>query len=366
MNTSSLWLSGALVLAISSGCNSSSNTPSNIAAGKPPVGAPSALTNADQAKAKGAGKETELKPVVAPKEDDGKTPVIAVIPKGTTHSYWKSVEAGAQKAGKELGATIVFKGPVKESDRSRQVALVEQFVSEGTSAIVLAPLDERAMTKPVRSAADKKIPVVIIDSALQGTAGKDFASFVATDNREGGVLAGKKMVELLGGKGKVLMLRYQEGSASTHDREEGFLSVIKKAPGIQIISDNRYGGATAGEAKDSAMNMVDKLKEASGIFTPNESSSLGMLLALRQSGLAGKKTFVGFDASPHLLEGLRKKEIQALVAQNPTRMGYLGVKTAYAAYKGQKVETKIDTGVAVVTLVNLNTPAIREVLNENK
>ncbi|BCM88241.1 ribose import binding protein RbsB [Abditibacteriota bacterium] len=297
---------------------------------------------------------------------DATKPTIAVIPKGTTHSYWKSVEAGANKAGTELGANIVFKGPVQESDRASQIKIVEQFVSDGISAIVLAPLDDAALVKPVREAKGKKIPVVIIDSALKAQPGVDYTSFVSTDNVKGGMLAGDQLVKVLGGKGKVVLLRYQEGSASTADREKGFLSAIKKAPGITLISDNRYAGATAGEAKTSALNMVDKLREADGIFTPNESSSLGMLLALRQVGLTGKKKFVGFDASKPLLEGLNKGEIDGLVAQNPTKMGYEGVKAAYQALKGQKVETQMDTGVAVITKDNLNTPAVKEVLNENK
>lgn len=291
---------------------------------------------------------------------------IAVIPKGTTHSYWKSVEAGAKKAGAELGADIIFKGPLKESDRAGQIAIVDQFASEGTSAIVLAPLDDAALLKPVKGATAKKIPVVIIDSALKGKVGTDFASYVATDNKQGGVLAGKEMVKLLGGKGKVVLLRYQEGSASTADREAGFLSVIKATPGITLTVENRYAGATAGEAKDAALNLVDNLKEADGVFAPNESSSLGMLLALRQLKLAGKIKFVGFDASQPLLEGLKNDEIKALVVQNPTKMGYEGVKTAVAAVKGEKFEQNIDTGVAVVRKDNLDTPEVKEVLNENK
>ena len=296
----------------------------------------------------------------------GKKYSIAVIPKGTTHVYWKSVEAGARKAGEELGAEITFKGPLQESDRASQIEIVQQFVTQGSDAIVLAPLDDVALVKPVKSALDKKIPVVIIDSSLKGQAGTDFASYVATNNLQGGVLAGEQMVKTLGGKGKVVMLRYQEGSASTNQREAGFLSVIKKNPGITMLVDNRYGGATSGEAKDAALNMVDKLKEADGVFAPNESSALGMLLALRQTRLAGKIKFVGFDASQPLLEGLKKDEIAALVVQNPTKMGYEGVKTAIAALKKEKVVAQIDTGVAVVTKANLNSPETKEVLNENK
>lgn len=228
---------------------------------------------------------------------------IAVIPKGTTHVYWKSVEAGARKAGQELGADIQWKGPLKESDRAGQIGIVEQFTSDNVSGIVLAPLDDVALVKPVKSATAKKIPVIIIDSALQGTPGPDFVSLIATNNKKGGELAGLRMLKLLGGKGKVVLLRYQEGSASTAEREEGFLSVMKKARDVTMLVDNRYGGATSGESKDAAMNMVDKLQEADGIYCPNESSTFGMLLALRQSGLAGKKKFVGFDTSPQLVEG---------------------------------------------------------------
>ncbi len=287
---------------------------------------------------------------------------IAVVPKGTTHVYWKSVEAGARKAGAELGVDIDWKGPLKESDRASQIGIVEQFVSEGKSAIVLAPLDETALAKPVKSAFDKKIPVVIIDSALKGTPGKDYVSLVATDNTAGGQLAGERLIKELGGKGKVVMLRYQEGSASTEEREAGFLAAIKKAPGVTVTVDNRYAGATMGEAKDAALTMVDKLQDADGIFCPNESSTAGMLLALRQSQLAGKKKFVGFDASDQLLDGLHKKEINALVVQNPTKMGYEGVKAAVAAIKHEAVKPTVDTGVAVVDLDNEKTPAIQDIL----
>ena len=287
---------------------------------------------------------------------------IAVIPKGTTHVFWKAVEAGARQAGQESGADIQWKGPLKESDRASQIQIVQQFVSDGVSAIVLAPLDDKALVRPVQSAMAKKIPVVIIDSALKGQVGKDFTSFVATDNYQGGVLAGERMAKLLNGKGKVVMLRYQEGSDSTNNREEGFLSVMKKNPGIAMISDNRYGGATAGESKDASMQMVDKLRAADGIYCPNESSTLGMLLALRQNGLAGQKKFVGFDSSPQLLEGLNKGQIDALVVQNPKKIGYEGVKTAVAAIKGEKVPDKVDTGIAVVDKANVDSAAMKELL----
>ena len=287
---------------------------------------------------------------------------IAVIPKGTTHSFWKSVEAGARKAGTELGVEIIWKGPLKEDDRSQQIGVVQQFVASGVSAIVLAPLDDTALRTPVRSAGEHGIPVVIYDSALKGEPGRDFISYVATNNRRGGEIGGAELARLLGGRGKVVLLRYAEGSASTNEREVGFLDVIKRHSGITVIVDNRYAGPTIGSAQDAAMNLVDKLREADGIFCPNQSSTSGMLLALRQTGLAGKKIFVGFDTSPFLLQALEKGEILGLVAQNPTRMGYLGVATAVRHLRGEKIEVTIDTGCVLVTKDNQNEPAVKAVL----
>jgi ribose transport system substrate-binding protein len=314
-----------------------------------PAGGPSATT--------GAG------PAGGPTSTGGQNLTIAVIPKGTTHSFWKSVEAGARAAGKDLGVEVNWKGPLKESDRAQQIAIVEQFISSKVSGIVLAPLDDTALQKPVQSAMTQGIPVVIIDSALKGTPGKDFISFIATNNQKGGVLGGERLAQLMGNKGKVVLMRYAVGSASTTEREAGFLEVMKKNPGIQILVDNRYAGATTGDAKTAAMQLVDKLKQADGIFCPNESSTHGMLLALRQNNLAGKVKFVGFDASEPLIDALKTGEINALVVQNPRKMGYDGVKVMVDKLHGKQVPATEDTGVMVIDRDNLNTPDVQKLLS---
>jgi ribose transport system substrate-binding protein len=288
---------------------------------------------------------------------------IAVIPKGTTQQFWKSVEAGARDAERELGVNVIWKGPIKEDDRAQQIAITEQFVTDQVDAIAIAPLDDAALVKPVQEAAEKKIPVVIFDSALRGEAGKDFATFVATDNHLGGKLGGEQLVKILDGKGKVVLFRYAEGSASTSEREAGFLEVMKAhAPGIQVISDNRYAGVTAAEAQKASMNMLDTLKEATGIFCPNESSTVGMILTLRQANLNGKVKLVGFDTSPALIEYLRQGDVDALVAQNPRKMGYEAVKAAAAVARGEKVQPRIDTGVRVITKADLDDPEVKKLL----
>ncbi len=293
---------------------------------------------------------------------------IAVIPKGTTHEFWKSINAGAVKAQRELatqGITVnlIWKGPLKEDDREQQVQVVENFVGQRVSAIVLAPLDRKGLVAPVETAVRGKIPVVIIDSGLES---KAHASFVATDNREGGRIAGRNLGKLLGGKGNVILLRYAVGSASTEEREEGFLEVMKKDfPAIKLISTDQHAGATRDSAKRVSENLLNRFgKQVNGVFASNESAASGMLLALRDAGLAGGKVkFVAFDAGETLNAGLKAGDVAGFVVQNPMQMGYLGVKTAVAVLRGEKVSPVIDTGVGFVTKANMNEPAMAELLN---
>jgi ribose transport system substrate-binding protein len=285
---------------------------------------------------------------------------IAVIPKNTTHVFWKAIETGAREGAKEAGAEMVWKGSLKEDNPAQQIQIVEQFVSEGVGGIVLAPIDDTALKRPVAAAMQKGIPVVIMDSPLKGEPVKDFVS--TTNNHRAGEMAGEQLGKRLDGKGKVVLFRFKEGSASASQREAGFLEAIKKFPDIRVILDNRYAGTTAREAQSTALKMLDKLKEADGIFCSSEQSTFGMLAALQRNKLAGSKTLVGFDASQGLMEGLRKGEIQALVAQNPKKMGHEAVKTLVAKMKGETVPTVIDTGATVITNENLNTPEIQALL----
>jgi ribose transport system substrate-binding protein len=299
-------------------------------------------------------------------QQSGKKLTIAVIPKGTTHEFWKSIHAGADKAANEYAAQgtnveIIWKGPLREDEREAQIQVVEGFISQGISGIVLAPLDDRALIRPVEEAKRAGIPTVIIDSALQSD---QIVSFVATDNSKGGTLAADRVGELLAGRGKVLMLRYQEGSASTEQREAGFIQEIKtKFPGIEVISSNQYAGPTRDTAKAASENLLNRFgNDIQGIFTPNESSTTGMLLALQDMKLAGKVVFVGFDSSPSFVEAMRNKQMNGTVLQSPFNMGYLGVKTMVDNLLGKPVEKRIDTGVALATPENLDDPKIKELL----
>ena len=291
---------------------------------------------------------------------------IAVIPKATSHEFWKSIHAGAVKAQRELTSNghqveIIWQGPLREDNRDQQIQVVENFISRRVSGIVLAPTDARALVSPVNTAARAKVPVVIMDSGLKS---ENYVSFVATDNHRGGVLAGEEMARLLGGKGNVILLRYQVGSASTEAREAGFLDALKKFPDIKIISSDQRGGATRELCYQAAQNVLNRYgKEVNGIFGPCEPVANGIIMALRNVGKAGGTVkVIGFDAGTQTIEAMKKGDVQGIIVQNPVRMSYLAVKTMVEHLQGKAVKKRIDTGVYVVTPENMDTPEMKELL----
>jgi ribose transport system substrate-binding protein len=297
-------------------------------------------------------------------EEKGYT--IAVIPKGTTHEYWKSIHAGAVKAQQELAAQgipvdVIWKGPFREDDRDQQIQVVENFTSRRVSGIVLAPLDSQALVNPVASAVQSGIPVVVMDSGLKSD---KYVSFVATDNYKGGQLAGEYMAKLLNDNGNVILLRYAVGSSSTEEREKGFLDALAKHPGIKLISSDQYAGVTVETAYQASQNLLNRFgNEVNGIFCVNETSTVAMTKALRDIGKAGGKVkMIGFDSGSQSVLDMKNGDMQALAVQNPLRMGYLAVTTLVKYLKGEKVEKRIDTGVVLVTPDKMEEPDIQDLL----
>ncbi|HEX9457670.1 MAG TPA: substrate-binding domain-containing protein [Thermoanaerobaculia bacterium] len=297
----------------------------------------------------------------------GKSFTIAVIPQGSTHEFWKSIHAGAMKASQDeakagVNVNIIWKGPMREDDREQQVQVVEGFVTQHVDGIVLAPFDKNALVRPVEEAKRAGIPTVVIDSALESN---DPISFVASNNYHGGELAADEMGRLLGGTGKVLALRYQEGVFSTEQREKGFIERMKAAyPGIVLVSSNQFAGATRDTAKTAAENLLNRFgNDIDGMFTPNESSTAGALLALEDAGKAGRIRFIGFDTSDVFVKAMRDGKLHGIVVQNPFRMGELGVKTLVDHLLGRKIEKRVDTGVTLITPSNLDTPEAKKLLH---
>lgn len=292
--------------------------------------------------------------------DGGESRRIAVIPKGTTHDFWNAVRAGAEAAaGAEEGVDVFWVGPDREGDRERQIQLVEDAIVQRVAGIVLAPSDAKALVPVVERASAAKIPVVIIDSDIDTD---QRVAFVATDNHRGGAIAARRMGKVLGGRGRVAVIKYMAGSASTTARENGFMETIREEfPEIELVED-RYGMDTVESALNAAEDVLTRHSELDGMFACNESTARGALRALESQGRVESVTLIGFDSSEPLLDGLRNGHIDSLVVQNPYRMGFEGVRAVVAHLAEREVESRIDTGAELVTSENLESPEIQQIL----
>ena len=287
--------------------------------------------------------------------------VIAVIPKGVSHFFWQSVHAGAEAAAKESNVEIAWNGPAQETDYAGQINIVEDAINRRVDGIVLAPTHRDALVPIVERAQREGIPVTIFDSGI-GT--ENYVSYVATDNRQGGAVAADRLASKLGGKGKVAILGVKAGSVSTDEREQGFQETIKqKYPGIEIVAF-QYGESDRARSLDRATDILTAHPELDGFFASNESSTVGAVQAIKQKSLAGKIVLVGFDSSPNLIDDLKAGAIDALVLQNPFKMGYEAVKGMVAKLDGQQPPRKVDTGVKLLTKENLETPEMQQLLKQ--
>ncbi len=289
---------------------------------------------------------------------------IAVIPKGTSHQFWRSVHAGAEAAAKELGnVQIIWKGPETEADTAGQISVVKNFITNDVDGIVLAPNHSQALVDVVAEANAENIPVAVFDSGLGK--GASIVSYVATDNFRGGQLAAQTLAEAMGHKGNVILLRYKEGSESTEQREKGFLDHMNtKEANMKILSSDQYAGTTTEEALASATSLLNKYRDqVGGIFAVCEPNCNGTLEALVQTGLAGKVQFVAFDPSESLIKGLSDKTVAGIVLQDPFAMGKRSVEALVTHLKGEKVESTINTGEYVATADNANTDPYNRLLH---
>ncbi len=289
---------------------------------------------------------------------------LAVIPKGTTHEFWKSVHFGAEQAAKEFDfpVEIDWLGPQLENDRDGQITIVQNFVTSKVNGIVLAPLDSQALVASVAEANDAGIPVVIFDSGLDDAS--IVVSYVATDNFHGGELAAEEMARRLNGQGNVIMLRYTPGSESTEQREEGFLKKLSEYPEIEVISSDQYAGTTPESSLDKAQQVINKFEgKFDGVFAVCEPNARGVFGALKEAELSDKVQFIGFDPSPDMVNAMADGKMQGIVLQDPVQMGYLAVKTIVEHLQGKTVETRVRTGEYLATPENMKEERMQELLN---
>ncbi len=263
-------------------------------------------------------------------------------------------------AGRELGVDVLWNGPPMETEYDRQIQIVDSMIARRVDGIALAAADRVALVGPLDRAMAAGIPVTIFDSGLDST---NYVTFVATNNVAAGEMGARKMAELLGGKGSVAIVLHAPGSRSTMEREEGFKKVIaREFPKIRIVAE-QYGMSDRAKARAAAENILTAHPDLDGIFASTEPSSTGISLALKSRSLAGKVRFVGFDSSESMIADLRDGTLDAIVVQDPFRIGYEAVKTVVDTLNGHPPPKQIDLNARVVAKVDLDRPEIRKLLS---
>jgi ribose transport system substrate-binding protein len=283
---------------------------------------------------------------------------IEFIPKGRAHEFWQSVHAGAIKAMRENpGYTIIWNGPASETDFEGQVQIADSAINQHVDAICLAPIDRKILVTLVERAAAAGTPVIIFDSPIDT---ETFTAQVATDNTEGGRIGAKRMGEILHGKGKIIEVAVQPGSASTMAREQGFEDTLAaNFPDIKI-ADKQYGMADFAQSLKVSENMLAATPDLDAIFAANESSTVGAMRALKNKP---NVKLVGFDASDQLVDGLKSGAIDSLVVQDPFLMGYNSFIAAVTKLKGGTPERIQNIAPTLVTRENMNSPEIQKKIN---
>jgi len=285
-------------------------------------------------------------------------PQILVSPKGLVHSFWVTVKAGADSAGREFHADVIWKGPTQETDIAGQIAIIEDYINKGVDAIVLAACDAQGLIPVLEKAQQRGIPIITIDSGVDSDLP---LSFIATDNILAAQKAAQKLAELIGERGKVACIPFIPGAATSNWREQGFVSEIKKYPHIELLPI-RYSQSEVAVGMAVTEDILTGHPDVKGIFAANEAGTIGVIQALKTKNKIGQVKVVGFDAAPNEIKALQAGEIDALIVQDPFKMGYEGVKAAIKVLAGDSVPKRMDTGVYIVTRENLNHPEIQRLL----
>ena len=279
---------------------------------------------------------------------------IELVSKGYQHEFWRSVEAGAKKAGEELGVEVNFIGPEKETEIGKQVGMVENAINKKVTALGIAALDPDALAVVAKKAMDAQIPVVTFDSNVKDDI---TSSFIATDNKAAGAMAGEQLAKLINGKGKVAVVSHNPGTTTAIEREAGFREALAKYPDIKILN-TQFSDGDKSKALAITLDIINANPDIAGIYGTNEPSIFGVAKGVEEKGLTGKVALVGIDSSEDLAKFLEKGVISGLVIQDPYNMGYQTVQQLYKLSKGEKVEKRIDTGAILVTKENINNPDI--------
>ncbi len=295
---------------------------------------------------------------------------IAVIVKTGNSSFWQNVQTGASDATKALKKvtpklSMTFLGPQSESNVNEEINIVENAIDRGVKAIVLAPSDTKALIPAIKKAKDAHIPVIIIDSLLEGDKA-NYVSFLATDNKAAGEAVAKDMIARLQAKGlstgKIAVESYVAGVGSEIGRVGGFKDYIAANSKFTIVS-TQYSNSDQVTALNQVTNTLASNPDLVGFFGANEPSAVGMGRAIAQAGLAGKLVAIGFDGNSVLANFVKDGTLQAIAVQSAYNMGAKGVQAAYDVAIGKKkIAAYVDTGFLLVNKDNIDSTDAKNVL----
>jgi ribose transport system substrate-binding protein len=286
---------------------------------------------------------------------------LAWIPKATNSTFWLAVKRGAEKAGGELGYSILYVGVQEQTNIAGQVNLVHDMVVRRVAGILIAATDAKALAPAVDQAIASGVPVITLDSGVDSD--KPYA-YIATDNIGAARMAAEEEAKLIGGRGKVGDIGITAGSQTGREREQGFLEGMKKYPDIRVLPV-QHSGCDPAKSLNIATDFLTGNPDIAGFFGACDGGGTGSGQLVKQKGLKGKVHVVAFDTSPEELQLFKDGYIDALIVQDPFQMGYRGVYAMDKVLKGQKVEPRVvEIPAKVVLKDNFNDPPIQELLKQ--
>jgi ribose transport system substrate-binding protein len=293
--------------------------------------------------------------------EGGDQPYVALVSKGFQHQFWQAVQAGAEQAGEEFDVRVTFEGPDSESEVADQIDILQTAMDRDPDALGFAALDSQAAAPQMDDAESRGIPVVAFDSGVESDVP---VATAATDNTAAAAMAAEKMVELIGGSGKVALVVHDQTSVTGVERRDGFVEYIEaNAPDVEIV-DVQYGGGDHLESTNLATAIMEGNPDLAGIYGANEGSAVGVVNAVKELGKVGEVVIVGFDSGQAQIDAINEGVMAGAITQNPVGIGYETVKAAVAVINGEEVPDVIDTGFYWYDTSNIDDEEIQAVLYE--
>ena len=282
----------------------------------------------------------------------GGAPRVAFVMKTLNHPFFLDMQRGAQDAAAGAGLQLVVQAAEREIDVEKQVQIIENLLQTGIKALIVTPSGSREIATVIAKANRANVPVIVVDTRVDAKAAADnslqLASFIGSDNYEGGKLAGEYLAKATGGKARVGVLEGIPGHETGDSRLRGFRDAVGAHPGMTIVASQpanweRDQGFTVFQ------NMLQAHPELDAVFACSDLMALGAVEAIATAGRSGRIRVVGFDALEDARKAIEAERMEASVAQSPRDMGRLAVETAARVLRGESVPADQKVAIALVT-----------------